>query len=865
MKKTNKKMITMLLAGALGVATLGAGLWKTDVAAADETTAAKTYSITEVFKSDASNVIGADNKGVAEAKDTVKFTLAQGESVEYRRNLALKWFDEVTVGEGATATKEVKPQYFNVKFSLTDSNFYQLSIVVESEAAQANEDNKAENKVTFKKDGDKIIVSVNGVDSAISVKANEIYTLTLSESKNANYGTFNVLLNGEVIGEFTNIGANYAKYESAKVIPFAVVSEEEPKEENGVASASDSSEESAEAESSEENSEGSVESDSEEDSSEITEEDAGKTVFYLHELNGQAFDEIETGTKKVADTAAPVVVINDDIIDGLLIGTAFPYYTPTVLDVLDTTSGDKLLTTREFYQWNPSDTLVSWNTKMKATLYFKPTTYYFAEESNETFYYATRDDAVNSGKEFKATTVYNQFDKEFISVKYTVKDASEKQQTYELAWYADETAKEEKAVGEFSQEYIYLISKNDGPTYKHIGLDDENAKNEIVNEKAYEEAVAGYQSALDCGDPDHADCSCAAKEATAGSNSYIYFPSLSGLIEDNSGYRNLKFRICYKSEKETSSKSSGLLSYNGLQLSTSNEGYYEFKVLATDAAGNAMQYYLDGELVTVTTSNIWDIEEIPTFHYTIKRDKLSILNSSDNVSKRKDDVELNGKFSGFSDPTIKGIQGTKVSSYALYKVDTSAYNGNKALTYDLMASITYAEIKTEIDKRFKIEIPSGDELFELYMEIYREKLAVKLSTTADALKDCFIRINEYDPAITEGDSGWEHNKFNWNASAKSFEAVEECEYIIFADYYDSKYQQQHIAAYKVIEVEAEAYVKYEKTQWLKNNITSVILFAIAGVMFVMIIVLLLIKPSDETLEDVDAAAAEKKNGKKKGK
>ena len=69
-------------------------------------------------------------------------------------------------------------------------------------------------------------------------------------------------------------------------------------------------------------------------------------------------------------------------------------------------------------------------------------------------------------------------------------------------------------------------------------------------------------------------------------------------------------------------------------------------------------------------------------------------------------------------------------------------------------------------------------------------------------------------------------------------------------------------AYKVIEVEAEEDVNYIKTPWIKDNITSVVLFAIAGVMFVMIIVLLLIKPSDETLEDVEDAADELTKKKK---
>ena len=40
---------------------------------------------------------------------------------------------------------------------------------------------------------------------------------------------------------------------------------------------------------------------------------------------------------------------------------------------------------------------------------------------------------------------------------------------------------------------------------------------------------------------------------------------------------------------------------------------------------------------------------------------------------------------------------------------------------------------------------------------------------------------------------------------------------------------------------------------MKNNIASVILFSVAAVMLIAIVVLSLVKPSDETLEDLDEA------------
>ena len=72
--------------------------------------------------------------------------------------------------------------------------------------------------------------------------------------------------------------------------------------------------------------------------------------------------------------------------------------------------------------------------------------------------------------------------------------------------------------------------------------------------------------------------------------------------------------------------------------------------------------------------------------------------------------------------------------------------------------------------------------------------------------------------------------------------MEEGEYLIGADYWKEELPMQRAMAYKLVIVESEADVIKGETQWLKNNVVSVVLFSIAGVMLVLIIVLLLIKP-----------------------
>ena len=57
-----------------------------------------------------------------------------------------------------------------------------------------------------------------------------------------------------------------------------------------------------------------------------------------------------------------------------------------------------------------------------------------------------------------------------------------------------------------------------------------------------------------------------------------------------------------------------------------------------------------------------------------------------------------------------------------------------------------------------------------------------------------------------------------------------------------------------------------ESEWLKNNLTSIILLSVAGVCLIALIVLLIIKPKDKG--DIDAVytkVEEKSKGKKKNK
>ena len=212
-------------------------------------------------------------------------------------------------------------------------------------------------------------------------------------------------------------------------------------------------------------------------------------------------------------------------------------------------------------------------------------------------------------------------------------------------------------------------------------------------------------------------------------------------------------------------------------------------------------------------------------------------------------------------------------NYKLYKVDRSKYNDgldvNKQLkTADLYA-VTYEELQNRIDLK---KISEFDSYFDMYLTAYAGALANKVGATSaediQKIKSCFVEVKEYDARITKENAPeeWEaYNKFEWSADSQSFKTVEEGAFMILADYWEMELaSSQRAAAYKVVVVESKADVIKGDSDWLKNNIVSGILFSIAGVMLILIIILLLIKPSDETLEDVDVAAkkAKEKQSKK---
>ena len=784
MKKQNKKLLTLMLAG-LCTVSLGASVATANASADEATTVtASTYAISEVFAG--SGTAGEDAGSVA-------FTLGNDQDMRMKRDLAFKWYE---------AKGEAK--YLTIKFAFKELNFTSVTFKVESASSVATKDKKTTNSVKFAvKDGEVYASVIHGTgDDAKegdAVKVDVANGVTLALAEGSKFDTFAVNVNETAIGEFINVGANYSDY------PLEIKA--------------------------------------------ATEGEA-KAVIFLKEINNQLFaGETATGVAvvkdgKVTDTAAPVLVVNEDV-NGFQIGTAFALDYEKI-DVLQTSS---LSESKKYYQYNPADTDVSYNTSLTTSTYFMDTVYYVKEEDGALKYSATEQEG------YVATSVMFEEGREYVSIQVTLGDSTYNDTkdssgnvpyakvTYDLSWYA--SAEAVATVKE--KDYIIIDDNDEGATYSYITLNNDEAKNER-DEDSMKAQKANYEYLL----------AETAKDTYAGSNSDFVIPAVDWLIKDNGGYRNLKFTISYKTPSSSSPKTASSLSYNALDISVTEEGLYEFKIFANDKAGNTMKYYLDGKLVDVTTSNVWEIEEIPSFTFEIANKGIKVEEASSSTARKAEKI-LDETYT-LSGLTVIGATNQQ-SAYALYRLDTTGYKG-ATITPTALTSIKYEDIRSAAALLLgKVGTEEYPTYFDLYLDIYAEKVAAAIGGDKDAVKACFKEIKAYNANITENDPEWEeYNKYNWNASSKSFKTVEEGEYLILADFWEKELPMQRASAYKVVIVETEEDVAEGESKvlaWMRNNKVSVILFGVAAVMLILIIVLLLVKPSEETLEDVDKEVEKK--------
>ncbi|MDE5896670.1 MAG: hypothetical protein K2H43_02510, partial [Clostridia bacterium] len=231
-------------------------------------------------------------------------------------------------------------------------------------------------------------------------------------------------------------------------------------------------------------------------------------------------------------------------------------------------------------------------------------------------------------------------------------------------------------------------------------------------------------------------------------------------------------------------------------------------------------YTLDGEQVTVSATNIWDIEEIPEFTFEVKYTGAVIEEMKEQSNGYRDSSYT---VSSFTVVALSGIE----REYNLYRIDESKYESLPSYAQLVEQAKEYTKNSTEIEK-------------------------------ADQWK--LIAINEQDDELDEDEGD---NVYQWNPSSSlSFVPKEAGFYIVQLIVTDPNRSSEQKFGYQVIQVQNPYDYTPGESQWLQNNLVSVVLFSISAILLVVIIVLFVSKPSEKKVEDIDL---EKLKGKKKSK
>ncbi len=766
MKKVKIRFIAIIFLAVLFAVTLGLALAATP--SRNALAAVKEYEPTAVFSQGTGGDVTAYKPASGSDDVYTAFKMTDGGNVYYRRNLALKWFEDET------------EQNFNLQFKFANVKFETFTMTFESAEENITKEGKTENSLIFKNVDGKVSVYVknsDGEEGAVLAVADNSAWLTLTLTEGDNIGEFAVsLAEGEetakLVGTFTNIGGYYLEYRSsAATTPQTPVtfSVSMPEAEEGATEV-------------------------------VTQK------LLLRSLNGQSLvvkgenlsqsevaeDGYYTVTGgKVLDDTAPAIVLNEKVY-AFKMGQKFSTSTVNyqVIDVCDSNPTAKLyyymLKKNDDGEYVKGDTTDYRDITASRPAYFMPT----SDEDNEMIYVSLRFDLKgNNGVE----------DNKYVY----------------LTWYAvDDACVTLPESGANAFDYIKVDRDKKGPQY--VGYSAEGDSNSFTDQAAYDEAVANYQDAVNE----------AAKNLSAGSGANFYLPSLRGLItSDYADYRNLKFSIFYHKPSHTdgdNASSATSLAYNSLKFEIAEQGYYTFRILAVDAASNGMQYYLEDSLVTLSSSNIWDIEGIPEFRFYVGYTGVTIEDPGEQTSGYRDTTYNIKSFE------VIALDGVK-KDYTLYYFDEEKLPAETNVP-------TYADFVKNAKK---------------YVE--------------EDYKDCLKEINVYDNDVEEDDEDWDKtdNAYAWyRNSSLSFNPQVSGYYIVKLTVTDPNRSNEVNTAYQVVEVQNPFDYTPGQSEWLQNNVVSIVLFAISAVLLVIVIALFLVKPSDKKVEEVDL---KKLKGNKKTK
>ncbi|MGN0805478.1 MAG: hypothetical protein ACI4MC_00445 [Candidatus Coproplasma sp.] len=423
-------------------------------------------------------------------------------------------------------------------------------------------------------------------------------------------------------------------------------------------------------------------------------------------------------------------------------------------------------------------------------------------------------------------------------------------------WYAKDEAlvdiKDIKGSGE-SSIFLKLIDESDHkPGLTYAQKSDLTATQTTPEETdpvlyAYKQSIKDFQSAYQA-KIDEAiaalkdDDGNVVGKLFAGTDSKFYLPSFDNLrnssgelfdLADTDEYLfkgDYQYSIYYKAKTSGSATS---LDANALSISlTEADVNYRFTIFITDSFGNDMRYptLVDGEIVweTITVDDVWNedfAELLPFFEFHVSY-KEATATPPDTLSI----AYVNTSYSGVSF-TIKGVSGTYTTKYDLYVVDRDGLNEALGETLD------YETFKNRLE------------------ELFNNPETRKYFTTVKPAS-----------SLLETDENYETFKeLNWNSTSITFTPLSVEDFYVVRLALQDNNSKKTDYSYTAVTASVETTSLKGESDWVENNLTSIILFSFAGVCLVALVVLLVVKPKDKG--DIDAVYSEEieKENAKKGK
>lgn len=702
-----------------------------------------------------------------------------GNVVAFRRDLALKWY----ALSDEESSNEGEVQYFSLEIAFESLNFTSFTMTMETTQMSMSEDEMTANTVTFTPGSDEasLTVSVNDEEEGSFAYTAGGDTETVDESDTIRIAFTGDDSDGTFATEITNQTALEAAETAGTDTSAYLISASFTNIGKYFADYASAS-----------------------SSTPITPieftTDTGSTVkFSVRSLNGQSF---ELEDEEIVDDQAPVLVLDSEI-KQFVLGTSFDFDI-IALDVCDSSVSSAQRT--KYYYTNP----------FSASIVFEEGILQTEDSDGEDIYTVWDTTKYFVDKDFTDGTAVS------VSVAYCLEDDSDNEGWYLVEWYGDYAVDSELAdtgipVADPDEIYIYYPSCSFYDIESEIDADEGIMTPLSVTEN--EDATAAYQEAVTAASKRTVDGE--EQSIQVGDGAYFYLPSLKSYFSDDlCGYTDLTFTIYYMYNNGSISTTSG--DYDELCIEVDQEGTYSFAVVVSNTAGRAMQGVFESasgayEYQTISSSNIMDALNIKWFSFSVDYQSGPSVELPESTDIGYVDVTYT--FDSFEIVSMSGYQ----TSYTLYYIELGS-------EYEYLNDSDQSSVILEY-----IALGIGAE----------GGIAASLEDYEAAESGYYVGyLREIDVYDSDLDDDEGDNPYEWNGSSLSFVPQEIGYYVLSLDFasYPWSYVGGVINLMNVVFVSSEADIMNGESEWLQDNILSVVFLSIGGGCLIAIVVLLLIRP-----------------------